>query len=97
MVKSKKQTPHHDPLPEEFNSLKEFWEFWDTHSTADYEDFMEDVNVDVDIRVSKVYCAVAKDIITQLRIQAYQQGVSMETLINLWLREKVTKSAYGKG
>ena len=39
--------------------------------------------------VLKVYCAVAKDLLTQLQIHARQQGVSTETLINLWLREKV--------
>jgi len=28
-----------DPLPEEFASLTEAGTFWDTHSTAAYEDF----------------------------------------------------------
>mgnify|MGYP000617585549 CR=1 FL=1 len=32
-------------LPENFNTLEAFWEFWDTHSSADYEDLMEDVEV----------------------------------------------------
>ena len=82
-----------DPLPEDFDSLEEFWTFWDTHSTADYEDLMEDVDVRVDIHSSKVYCAVAKDLLAQLRTHAQQQGVSTETLVNLWLREKVTKVA----
>lgn len=45
MPKSKKQTPQRDPLPENFYSLEEFWAFWDTHSTADYEDLIEDVEV----------------------------------------------------
>ena len=39
-----KQLPlESDYLPEEFTSLAEAGAFWDTHSTADYEDFMEDV------------------------------------------------------
>ncbi len=89
MLKSKKQSSQQDPLPEDFGSLEEFWKFWDTHSTSDYEDFMEDVDVCIDIHTSKVYCAVAKDLLTQLQTHAQQQGVSTETLINLWLREKV--------
>lgn len=93
MPQSKTQGRQRDPLPENFGSLEEFWAFWDSHSTADYEDFMEDVDVHVDIRSSKMYCAVAKDIIAQLRSQARRQGVSTETLINLWLREKVTEAA----
>jgi hypothetical protein len=30
-----------DILPEDFSTLEEFSEFWDTHSTADYEEAME--------------------------------------------------------
>lgn len=37
----------HDPLPEEFASLTEAGEFWDIHSTVDYEDVMEDVAFEV--------------------------------------------------
>ena len=89
MPKSKKQGSQQDTLPEDFDSLEEFWEFWDTHSTFDYEDFMEDVDVSIDIHTSKVYYPVAKDLLAQLQTHARQQGVSTETLINLWLREKV--------
>jgi hypothetical protein len=53
---------------------------------------MEDVEVDIDIRSSRVYCAVAKDLLTQLRAQARRQGVSTETLVNLWLREKAAEA-----
>ena len=77
------------PLPESFETLDDLWEFWDTHSSADYEDLMEDVDVAVDIRSSKVYCAVAKDIAREVRAQARRQGLSAETLVNVWLREKI--------
>jgi hypothetical protein len=62
MPKNKKQSTQQDPLPEDFGSLEEFCEFCDTHSTSDYEDFMEDVDVCIDIHTSKVYCAVEKDL-----------------------------------
>lgn len=41
-----------DPMPDNFDSLEEFWAFWDTHSTADYEDLMEDVESLDGIRAS---------------------------------------------
>ena len=82
--------------PEDFNTFEEFWAFWDTHSTADYEDVMEDVDSHVDIHSSKVYCAVAKDIIAQVRDRARRQGVSTETLINLWLQEKTAAVVQSK-
>ena len=96
MAKNKKQFTGRDPLPEEFHSLEDFWAFWDTHSTADYEGLMEDVDVHIDIGFSKAYYALARDLIAQLRPYARQQGISTETLINIWLREKVLEKAQRK-
>jgi len=39
-----------DPMPDETTLLDEVIEFWDTHSTADYEDEMEEVNFEIDIQ-----------------------------------------------
>jgi len=39
-----------DPLPDEFGSYEEAAEFWDTHSITDYEEFLEPVDLDVDIQ-----------------------------------------------
>jgi hypothetical protein len=83
----------HDTLPESFDSIEKFWEFWDTHSSADYEDFMEPVEAEIDLLSSKMYCAIAKDVLVQVRVQARQQGISTETLINLWLQEKLSLPA----
>ena len=88
-----KKTAPKDVLPESFSTLEELSEFWDTHSTADYEDIMEPVDVEIDLSSSKIYCPVAKDLLRQVRRQAREQGVSTETLINLWLQEKLRASA----
>jgi hypothetical protein len=82
-----------DELPETFSSLEELWGFWDTHSSADYEDQMETIEVEIDLPSSRVYCPVAKDLLRQVREQARQQGVSAETLINLWIQEKLCAPA----
>jgi len=92
MAPSKVKASPRDPVPEGFGSLEELWSFWDTHSTADYEDLMEDVEVRADIRSSRVYCAVAKDIVARVRTEASRQGVSTETLVNLWLRERAMQA-----
>jgi len=39
-----------DPLPDEFWSEDEAAEFWDTHSITDYEEFLEPVDVEVDLK-----------------------------------------------
>ena len=84
-----KKLPQRDVLPENFTNLEEFWEFWDTQSSADYEDYMEAVAVEVDLSSSKSYFPVAKDLLNKVRTQARRQGVSSETLINLWLQERL--------
>ncbi len=38
-----------DPLPDNFTTLEDLWEFWDTHSSADYEEFMEPVEAEIDL------------------------------------------------
>ena len=82
-----------DVLPENFTNLEEFWGFWDTHSSADYEDHMEAVTVEVDLSSSKAYFPVARDLLSKVRAQAQRQGVSSETLINLWLQERLGATA----
>ena len=82
-----------DVLPESFATLEELSSFWDTHSSADYEGVMEPVEVEIGLSSSKIYCPVAKDLLREVRRQARQQGVSTETLVNLWLQEKLRASA----
>ncbi|MCB9099958.1 MAG: hypothetical protein H6632_10485 [Anaerolineales bacterium] len=89
-MQNKENVTQGKELPENFDSLEEFWGFWDTHSSADYEDLMETVDVEIELTSSKIYCAIAKDLLSQVRTQARQQGVSTETLINLWLQEKLS-------
>jgi CopG antitoxin of type II toxin-antitoxin system len=78
-----------DSLPEEFSTLEDLWSFWDTHSSADYEDLVEPVEVEIDLFSSKAYCPVEKDLLREVRSRARQQGVSTEALINLCLQEKL--------
>ena len=82
-----------DVLPDNFATLDEFWGFWDTHSSADYEDVMEAVEIEVDPLSSTVYLPVAKDLVSKVRAQARRQGVSSETLVNLWLQERLSTAA----
>jgi len=82
-----------NPLPERFSTLQEFWGFWDSHSSADYENQMEDAaDLEISLDSSKVYCAVSKKLAMELRSQARRQGMSTETLINKWLTEKVSEA-----
>jgi hypothetical protein len=39
-----------DLLPDRFSSAEEAGEFWDTHSTGDYEDQLEPVDMKIEIK-----------------------------------------------
>lgn len=41
---------HIDPLPDEFKSEDEAAEFWDTHSITDYEELLEPVDLELDLK-----------------------------------------------
>ena len=92
-MENKKVLAQVDKLPENFDSFEDFWTFWDAHSSADYEDSMEPIEAEIELSSDKMYCAIAKDLLRQVRAQARQQGVSTETLINLWLQEKLAELA----
>ncbi len=51
------ETSAKDMLPENFGSLEAFWDFWDTHSSADYEELTEPVEAEIRLSSQKVYCA----------------------------------------
>jgi hypothetical protein len=75
----------------EFASIEEAAEFWDTHSLADYWD--ETHEVEVVVRTSpRQWIPLAANLATKVTEQARQEGVSIESLINLWVAEKVQSS-----
>jgi hypothetical protein len=82
-----------DVFSDNFETLVEFWEFWDTHSSADFEDVMDTVEIEIDPLSSTVYLPVAKDLVNKVRAQARRQGVSSETLVSLWLQERLAAVA----
>ena len=77
-----------DPIPESFATIDAAADFWDSHDTADYWDEMQDVEVDIQLTRHR-QVAVAEQLMQQLAMVARQQGVSLETLINMWLQERL--------
>jgi len=82
-----------DPLPDQSASLEELIEFWDTHSTADYEDELEDVSFEIDLQEEVFTVAIVPELADLVSRQAKARGVTTETLVNLWLAEKLKLAA----
>ena len=79
-----------DPLPERFTTIEEAADFWDTHDSADYEEYMRDVECRVNIKRRTYLISLDSNLYRKLRVIAKERGVKPETLVNLWLQEKAS-------
>ena len=61
-------------------------EFWDTHDFTDFDTNAPDVEF-------KLVCSVPieRELYAALEEQARQRGVQIETLVNLWLQQKLAE------
>jgi len=90
MARSKKQR---DLIPEHFKSIEEAGEFWDNHDLADYWDQTSEASFEVDLQRRLFLTALEPELAKRLADRAHKQGVSTETLINVWLGEKLAEEA----
>ncbi len=78
-----------DSIPESFNSIDEAAEFWDQHDLSDYWD----TTTEVEIRVNaphRLWIPVASHLATATTARARREGISLETLVNLWIAERLS-------
>ena len=63
-------------------------EFWDKH---DFTEFNDPNAPDVDFQVT-VAIPIEPDLLSDLEELAHRRGIKVETLVNLWLKEKVVET-----
>jgi hypothetical protein len=79
-----------ETLPEEFETLEELAEFWDTHDVTDYADYLTPVECEVVAHPTHEYVITLSDTLDALMREVQnREGVSINTLINLWVQEKL--------
>jgi hypothetical protein len=68
------------------DTVEQMGEFWDTHDFTDFDTDAPDVEF-------KVSCAVPIeiDLLSSVEKEAHLRGVSVETLVNLWLQQKLVE------
>jgi len=77
-------------------SYKEIGEFWDTHDLTDYWDQTKPVEFEVDIQSEAVYYPIEPKLSAKISRIAKKRGVPAESLLNLWLKEKLREEATPK-
>ena len=75
----------------EAKSYREIGEFWDAHDLGGIWDKTEEVEFEVDLQSDAFYYAVETSISANLQSIATRRGISPETLVNIWLQEKINQ------
>ncbi|MDP2993168.1 MAG: CopG family antitoxin [Deltaproteobacteria bacterium] len=70
-------------------TYKEIGDFWDTHDLADFWNKTKEASFEVDIESEVTYYAVDKILSEKIQAIAQKRGVTADTLINLWVQEKL--------
>lgn len=78
------------------HSYQEMGEFWDRHDLSEYWDQTKPAGFEVNIQSEAVYYAVEPKLSAQILNIAKKRGVSPETLLNLWLQEKIGEETAAK-
>jgi len=70
-------------------SYKEIGDFWDTHDISEVWDKTKEASFEVDIESEVTYYAVDRLLSERIQAIARKRGVAADTLINLWVQEKL--------
>lgn len=76
------------------SSLEEIGEFWDTHSLDDYWDQTHEVDFDVRARRRR-RITIDPTVYEQVEAEARTRGILPETLVNLWLMDRLHETRVG--
>lgn len=80
-----------DPIPDDFGTVEEAVEFWDTHSVTDYWDLMEEVDMQFDIKGHVTLVQIRDDIYPRTRSLAKAQNLSVEEFVNQILAREIER------
>jgi len=92
MKKNKKE-----PIPAHFESPEDAGNFWDVHDLSDYWDQTSEADLKFNLKTRHYFIGVAPKIAQELQRIAEAQGVSTETIANLWLQEKLQEKTLQEG
>ena len=68
------------------NTLEKMGKFWDTHDFTDFDTNKPDVEFDISCAIP-----IELDLLTSVEKYAHRCGIKVETLVNLWLQQKIAE------
>ena len=77
-------------------SYAEIGEYWDRHELSDAWGKTKKVKFEVVAEPEATYYPVEKELSAKIQSVAKKQGVASDTLVNLWLEQKIKEQRSGK-
>ena len=71
-------------------------EYWDQHDLSDVWGKTKKVRFEVVAEPEATYYPIEKDLSEKIQSVARKQGVSSDTLVNLWLEQKIKEQRSGR-
>jgi len=71
------------------STYRQLGEFWDTHDLSEFWDKTKPASFDVAMESETTYYAVDMKLSEEVEEIARKRGVAADTLINLWVQEKL--------
>jgi hypothetical protein len=68
-------------------------DYWDSHSLADTWEQTRPVEMDIDLEQECYLVALDPELARRLARYSNGKGISAQTLLNLWIQERLSKSA----
>jgi len=86
-----------DKIPEDFKSVEDARDFWDNHSSADYWDEMEDVDMELSptlrskLELKKIYnlLGLSEKQMSDIEAKAKREDTDGKQLIFRWISEHI--------
>ena len=75
-------------------SYQDIGAYWDTHDLSKVWDKTRKVKFDIQIESETIYYPIEKSLSEKIQSIAKRQGVSSDTLINLWVQQKVQEQIF---
>ncbi len=79
-----------DPLPDSFATEEEAGEFWDSHSTMDYIEYLEPVDDVIDLKQRVFDVQVKEDVFQRLQEEAKTLHQPVPKVLDRILRKTLT-------
>jgi hypothetical protein len=79
------------------SSYAKIGEFWDAHDLSDFWKKTRKVKFDVVLEPEATYYPIEKGLSEKIQSEARKQGVSSDTLVNLWLEQKIKEQKSTRG